>query len=309
MIDLPRTGWLQVGYNNTYGINGVLGIKLGSGMSIAVTYESGTNISNTNFGPTYEAMATIELGRNKAGNKAFAMSAYIPRDAAPVAENTKDVEPPSHLEPVKKQDIASEYTIIGSEPAVKKITTVAEVDTPEDISDQGLNREEVVEKENESESPIVDRIVADLVSGEEEEEIRGIKSKDAENRAVNEMTSPDAQALAEELGMIASNEEESAELNALEEEKSGTYRTLEVSEGIEKGFYVVVNVFAREKYFKDFTRVLEDKGLEPRYFIHPKNNYWYVYLAYADNYYRAKGMQRTDLNGSYKDEKWIFWVK
>ena len=63
MIDLPYTGWMQVGYNNAFGISGGIGVKVGEGISIGIVYENGTSKTNKAFGSTYEAIATIFLIR------------------------------------------------------------------------------------------------------------------------------------------------------------------------------------------------------------------------------------------------------
>src|SRR5690606_8638146 len=65
MIDLPYTGWMQVGYNNAFGISGGIGVKVGEGISIGIVYENGTSKTNKAFGSTYEAIATIELGQRE----------------------------------------------------------------------------------------------------------------------------------------------------------------------------------------------------------------------------------------------------
>lgn len=48
LMDLPKAGWLKVGYDNLYGINAGLGVNLSERLSVGFTYEKTENLSATN---------------------------------------------------------------------------------------------------------------------------------------------------------------------------------------------------------------------------------------------------------------------
>ncbi|MEJ4088045.1 PorP/SprF family type IX secretion system membrane protein [Galbibacter orientalis] len=91
--------------------------------------------------------------------------------------------------------------------------------------------------------------------------------------------------------------------------KDVSYKTINSAPGIEKGFYLVVNVFSQEHYFNDFIEKLKTNGFEPKFFLNPENNYYYVYLYKANRYLTIKSLQRNNINGTYFEDKWVLWVK
>ncbi|QLE03020.1 PorP/SprF family type IX secretion system membrane protein [Galbibacter sp. BG1] len=91
--------------------------------------------------------------------------------------------------------------------------------------------------------------------------------------------------------------------------KDTSYKTINSAPGIEKGFYLVVNVFSQANYFNDFVDDLRNRGFEPKFFINPENDYYYVYLYKADRYLTIKSLQRNNVNDTYFADKWVLWVK
>src|SRR5690606_5816153 len=88
-----------------------------------------------------------------------------------------------------------------------------------------------------------------------------------------------------------------------------SYRTLNATQGIDKGFYLVLNVFSSQHYFDDFIADLKQRGFDPKFFINPENNYYYVYLHKANRYITIKNLQRNNVNQTYFEDKWVLWVK
>lgn len=93
------------------------------------------------------------------------------------------------------------------------------------------------------------------------------------------------------------------------EDKNTRYKAVERIEGVEYGFYLVVNVFAQKKYFDLFKRLLAAQSLDPKSFYNTENNYYYVYLKKYDKLSEAEQDRRTSYNGRYSGETWILWVQ
>jgi len=79
-------------------------------------------------------------------------------------------------------------------------------------------------------------------------------------------------------------------------------------QGVNDGYYVIVNVYKGDRYMNKFIKTLSDKGIEADYFINPKNGLRYVYLKRYDNWKNALSAYRTDINDAYPDQKWIMNV-
>lgn len=79
--------------------------------------------------------------------------------------------------------------------------------------------------------------------------------------------------------------------------------------GIDEGYYLVSNVFAVPSNATRFVQTLQNKGIDAKYFINPKNNYRYVYMGRRLDFEEAKHLYFSDVNGQYKDEMWIMTVR
>jgi type IX secretion system PorP/SprF family membrane protein len=87
------------------------------------------------------------------------------------------------------------------------------------------------------------------------------------------------------------------------------YQVVDRIEGVDYGFYLVVNVFAQKKYFDLFIKFLTQRNLSPKYFYNNENKYYYVYLKKYDKLSEIESARRTRYNGRYFGDTWILWVK
>lgn len=373
MIDLPYTGWMQVGYNNAFGISGGIGVKVGEGISIGIVYENGTSKTNKAFGSTYEAIATIELGPrerrkniidtdaraivSKNVDQANFVSAddisrsrlEVPSDSAKTAEDQSlliDVQPqedqtnkyavyaasdqevPSAEESDQnvgnsdaKEDQTDSYSLIGVTKDKNNDDTKAAgqsmLQEPEDKTQENALDNTTLLEAKEEQSDHTDQMrspmqVKDDGAGQV---TQVVKDSDTQEISAEEMAEIEAayQEFLEKSDAIAAGySPRKIDSTAVTAEIFGTessYKTLTVSHGIDKGFYLVLNVFSVEHYFEDFMTDLKNRGFEPKFFINPENDYYYVYLYKADRYITIKNLQRNNVNNSYFDDKWVLWVK
>lgn len=373
MIDLPYTGWMQVGYNNAFGISGGIGVKVGEGISIGIVYENGTSKTNKAFGSTYEAIATIELGPrerrkniidtdaraivSKNVDQANFVSAddisrsrlEVPSDSAKTAEDqsllidaqpqedqtnkyavyaASDQEVPSAEESDHnvgnsdaKEDQTDSYSLIGVTKDKNNDDTKAAgqsmLQEPEDeTQENALDKTTLLEaKEEQSDHTDQMRSPMQVKDDGAGQVTQVVKDSDTQEISAEEMAEIEAayQEFLEKSDAIAAGySPRKIDSTAVTAEIFGTessYKTLTVSHGIDKGFYLVLNVFSVEHYFEDFMTDLKNRGFEPKFFINPENDYYYVYLYKADRYITIKNLQRNNVNNSYFDDKWVLWVK
>ncbi len=78
--------------------------------------------------------------------------------------------------------------------------------------------------------------------------------------------------------------------------------------GIDKGFYIIANVFANPNNANRFVKLLNSYGLNASYFINPENNWRYVYLKKHESWNTALISYYTKINDTYDDEMWIMRV-
>jgi len=87
------------------------------------------------------------------------------------------------------------------------------------------------------------------------------------------------------------------------------FEEIQGEEGLEPGFYLIANVFGTKRYFEDFMRTLQGKGLQPKSFFRASNKFNYVYLERYDTMEGARRARDSKFFGKYGDKTWIFRVR
>ncbi len=181
--------------------------------------------------------------------------------------------------------------------------------TYEIITSYNLGRQtsKAKRKKKQDEQDALDRAV--------EAERQKALEEERRRRAIAQQDSIYQARLAEKRRMdsIARAEEEQRRLQLAEQERKAleNERIEEVSnvDGMQKGYYLIANVFATEKYFQRFMTRLRREGLEPKYFFRGLNGYNYVYLDRYDTLSDARQARDSQYFGRYFGETWIFRVK
>jgi len=78
---------------------------------------------------------------------------------------------------------------------------------------------------------------------------------------------------------------------------------------VKKGNYLIASVFSVKSYADRFVRKLRAKGIDANYFINPKNNYRYVYLAHSEDKNTVKEIYYSHVNNTYFDDLWIMTIR
>ncbi|WP_411031887.1 PorP/SprF family type IX secretion system membrane protein [Spongiimicrobium sp. 3-5] len=78
--------------------------------------------------------------------------------------------------------------------------------------------------------------------------------------------------------------------------------------GVESGYYVIANVYKNKRYLNAFMKDLKEQGLNAKQFYNKKNGLHYVYLADFNVKSDAENAFVSNLDGKYRDEKWIMQV-
>lgn len=75
--------------------------------------------------------------------------------------------------------------------------------------------------------------------------------------------------------------------------------------GQEPGYYIICNVFSDLRLAESFFENLKNKGMNPRYFDNPNNNYRYIYLKKFDKWEDAQISYYTNVDNTYFETIWI----
>lgn len=344
ILDLPKLGWVQGGYDNFYGAAAGIGFNLNRRISIGYTMEKGLSNNFDNFGLTHEISFAYsftpnltedrvllenpkeelvdnievteevlsskdkeieELKKKLAENDAILAELMFRQDS--LEDNRqKDLERRFEMvmRMVKKEtnggrsdveEKAKQIYFINNAPnAVAENTERPENIKPNDIDlfEQTKNPVAVSNQKREITNTAKDRIPPLTKKAEQPISIA--------ETTKNTVVKRDAVSIREDV-----NDDEFTKAAQQQNVKSQKFRNIQ---GVEDGYYVVVNVYKGDQYLHKFINELDEKGIKASYFTNPKNGLKYVFLEKSDTWQQALETYKSKANGNYNGEMWIMNV-
>ena len=342
ILDLPKLGWLQTGYDDFYGLAAGLGFNLTDRISIGYTFEKGIQDQIANFGVTHEVNFAYSFTPTLTENRVFEdlddeyqmvyneeqvkdtikdKDAEIARLRERVAVNDMIIEEmmfrQDSMEQARRKDIDRRFAYMQ-----KFVKDYASRDNHAEMNeklnkfkkdlDEGLAFQEPTIDTNQykKREPVIaepvsyaKKPVAVAAAGETE---------DNEDPAKDLIVSSD-----QSMTVAYENEAETAETK--KETKSTpkvsvdrtkpvlTATTTQGVKGTSKGYYLIANVFRKTANLERFIRDLKDKGIEASYFH--KNGLNYVYLNRYESFTDARDAYASNLDGLYTGKSWVLKVQ
>lgn len=287
LAEFPKLGWIQTSIEKFYGVSFGFGLHLTKRLSIGYTFEKGiSNLLNT-FGPTHEVVMTLGFQDRNVARKNIALANVqnqTPLDS--IAKNNSETnldvakEDPSILDQQKKEflskiedfkkEINKEYW-----PLLDILTQSKDFDV------------EVLEEKLKNLSDYIKRVE----SSKETNDPNFLNKKSTLSPA--------------EMDRAVKKQFRGKNKSLRETPKFGN--RIEI-EGMEKGIYVISNVFDKEENAVNFISNLNKKGIWADYFINPYNNFKYVYLQHLTDWQEALKTYYSNLNNTYYGPIWLLQI-
>ncbi|WP_420322980.1 type IX secretion system membrane protein PorP/SprF [Flagellimonas sp.] len=325
ILDLPKLGWIQGGYDQFYGASAGTGFNLNRRLSFGYNFEKNLNNNFTNLGVTHEVsiafsfvpnMSQNTLASNEEGSTRKPIEGTFVADIKKEKKKSKKskLDAETTLRPTNKEDLAfweeqvmqlkaqqeDNYAVINE--------LIFKMDSLERTRQQDMEKRfemvmRMVKRQTDNKLPDVEANAQKLYLAKNTSDLDSIydaieKTEVAANTATKSKITfqpkPNAKTLATKGAFTG-----------------GAYKPVEkfISlDGVGKGHYIVANVFKNERYLKSFMAELKAKGLDARYFRNPDNGLNYVYLAKYQENEDAYAAYRSQMKGAYKDEIWIMHV-
>lgn len=320
ILDLPKLGWLQAGYDDFYGAAAGIGFNLNKRLSLGYTMEKGLSNNFDNFGVTHEIsfaysftpnltedrvmlenredeLANLEEEINK--EEAFtSKDEEIEKLKKALAENNEILAElmfrQDSLEENRKTDLEKRFEMVMR--MVRNETQGKRPDLEERAKNMYfLNNDNAMaantKKDSDKEIPSVKDDFKRPVTSIDKKEPIGIQTREQTRDAV--------------VTTQTTEEDEFTQVTKKNNIKSRKFRNLE---GVTDGYYVVANVYKGEHYLNKFVSDLKAKGLEADYFTNNNNGLKYVYLKRYDTWQEAVAAHDSNVDGSYAGDKWIMNV-
>ncbi|WP_422348391.1 type IX secretion system membrane protein PorP/SprF [Flagellimonas sp.] len=312
ILDLPKLGWLQGGYDQLYGASAGTGFNLNRRLSFGYNFEKNLNRNLTHLGVTHEVSIAFSFVPTMSRNVLLADSQPEQKPiegtfVADIKESKKKrkdkLEAKTTLRPTNKEDLAF------WEAKVKELKE-QQADNYAIINEL-IFKMDSLENNRQRDLEMRFEMVMRMVKRQTENKRPDIEAM-AETLYLAKNTELDSLANTMENTTLAVNIEKPKEVAKPKRTfTGGAYKPIEkfISlDGVGKGHYIVANVFKNEGYLKSFMADLKKRGLDAKYFKNPDNGLNYVYLAKYEQDEKAYAAYQSQMKGKYKDELWIMHV-
>lgn len=338
ILDLPKLGWIQGGYDSFYGAAAGVGFNLNRRISLGYTMEKGLSNNFDNFGLTHEISfaysfspnltedrvmledETDDLVENQLLPENLATNEEIEELKRKLAENDAIIEElmfrQDSLESGRQKDLERRFEMVMR--MVRSETQGKRPDLEQKAQDLFMDnnsqsaiasaKNKATQKESDALNTNRDEIVKDAVAANQNNNQRAVTIKEIEDE-VNENKQPseqDRDAVAVSSNNRDSNNTTSPRSVVQDKVKSRKFRDLP---GVTDGYYVVANVYKGGQYMDKFLNKLNSDGIEANYVDNPNNGLKYVYLKRYDSWEEAVAAHESNFNGAYDGATWIMSVE
>ena len=328
ILDLPKLGWIQGGYDSFYGVAAGVGFNLGKRISLGYTIENGVSNNFNNFGITHEISFAYSFTPNLTEDRVMLEN----QDNPQLADNPEEI----------KQD---EVFTSKDEEIAELRRRLAEND---DILAELMFRQDSIEanrqKDLERRFDLVMRMVRNETNGNRPDledkarqmyfvnndksdidllDLDNYDSGIAENKIETKEINPNGSTIGFQPKDVVPTKTpvtrvrptttkdniQEDEFTKVAKKNNIKNRTFQNLPGVAEGYYLVANVYKGDLYLNKFIKELHEKGIEAEYFLNTRNGLKYVYLNRYDSWQEAIVDYKSQFNGTYTGDLWIMKVQ
>ncbi len=311
ILDLPRLGWVQGGYDSFYGASAGIGFNLNKRVSIGYTMEKGLSNTFDNFGLTHEISFAYSFTPNLTEDRVM-----LEDSEEVLAQNEEEKEALEENLSDKDEEIAelkrrlTENDAILAELMYRQDSL--ENNRQKDLEDRFERVMRMVRNETNGKRPdLVERAKEEYFLNNDKSALaqQTVDPKEFNKKPVKD-SQPEPVLQKEQtrdaVAQVNTKQEKARQPQAASGVKSRKFRDLQ---GVEDGYYVVANVYQDEHYLNKFVDAMNDEGFPANYIDNPSNGLKYVYLKRYNSWKEAEDAYRTKMGGNYTGDLWIMNVE
>ena len=315
VMDLPKLGWVQAGYDDFYGASAGLGFNLNKNLSIGYTVEKGLTNNFENFGVSHEVSLAYSFTPNLTEDRVL-----LEKDND-LVQNDKDVPQENltlsdkDLEIAELQDKLAENDAILDELLFRQ-------DSIEQTRKKDLERRfesvmKMVKRETQGERPDLESKARAmyfkdvdstlLVSRPERQPLsnHGLTNTSATKRVIR-LDKNSGRKVAQTPTSVKDRTTNTS--NTPSAKSVRNYRSFDIPD-VESGHYLIANVYREDVNLNRFLEELHDLGIAADYFVNPKNDLKYVYLEHSESKKQITDQYKTNLSGKFLAPMWVMSIK
>ena len=325
ILDLPKLGWIQAGYDSFYGAAAGVGFNLNRRISLGYTMEKGLSNNFDNFGLTHEI------------SFAYSFSPNLTEDRVMLEDDYEDDLVQNNLEP---ENIATNEEIEELKQKLAENDAIIEElmfrqDSLEATRQTDLERRfemvmRMVRNETNGDRPDLENRAKELFMDDDPRAVvaSALKPRKTEDTSTLDILNNDKQ----QDRVAATDDIIDTKVNDLVQPKDAVVANRPrkvvkpvskpevVQDGVKSrkfknlpnvtdGYYVVANVYKGGKYMDNFLTTLNNKGINADYIDNPNNGLKYVYLQRYETFEDAVAAHDSKLNGMYDGAMWIMNIE
>ncbi|MBC6997587.1 type IX secretion system membrane protein PorP/SprF [Cytophaga sp. FL35] len=315
ILDLPKIGWLQGGYDSFYGASAGAGFNINKRLSLGYTMEKGFTTDFDNLGITHEI------------SFAYSFTPNLTEDRVMLEEDYEDELADS--EDIDKNDLASNEEIAELRRKLAENDAIIEElmfrqDSMEASRQRDLERRfnmvmSMVRNETNGSRPDLEDRAEAMFLGNKTRPVVDAENTTKDHKIPNstELTKAEKDAVIRitKTQELASNDAKKNEPVAIQKlatnssSKPIKSRKFKNLDGVQDGYYVVANVYKGGKYMDNFLNKMTDEGFDQTNYIdNPSNGLKYVYLKRFDTWEEAANAHNSQMDGNYNGDLWIMNV-
>lgn len=238
--------------------------------------------------------------RNPDSNNTFGYDTFLA--SVPNKENeiiSTDSKPIKVKLKSKNDNLYLFFTAFSIE--IEKVKEIPKTNQANEIA----NSTENVNVSNNNSTPKLDGFISMNIVSSNNEKVKANANKENNNSKIQSLDSNE-NTKGEE---VNSTNEEGKEQVILKNQNSiaDVYTNYDI-EGIEKGYYLIVNVFAKQSNQINFVKYLNNKGFKASFFYNPQKKYYYVYIESSNNISEIEALRNSKINNKYQEDMWILAV-
>jgi len=347
ILDLPKLGWIQGGYDSFYGAAAGVGFNLNERISLGYTMEKGLSNNFDNFGLTHEISVAYSFSPNLTEDRVMLEDDFeddlVKNDEEPenvatneeieelkmkLAENDAIIEElmfrQDSLEAIRQSDLERRFAMVmrmvrnetnGERPDLeqraKELFLDENSDTEMASSYNPSNTGQPINSNKVVNESQQDRVV--VAANNTKEPVIKSEAAVATNTTDRSSVDREYQKQVQPKDAVVASRRRTTTITP-------TATTTEiVQDGVKSrrfknlpdvtdGYYVVANVYKGGQYMNNFIDDLNAKGIQADYIDNPNTGLKYVYLQRFETFEDAVAAHDSKLNGAYDGAMWIMNV-
>lgn len=296
LLDAPKIGWLQAGYDDKYGMSGGLGFNITNRLSIGYTFEKGTKSGLSNMGPTHEIVFAYSFkpkSRAAQDNK---------NDAA--AKTDTLVAKEKELQQIKKQ--LDETNILLSELIFRQDSV--EKAKNADFENRFMNVVDYINMSNRNGQNTQNQTTA-RVQFQNQKTSKETKNTTTQKESTTKVITTPVVSKGTTSANASKTNTDNTDFVKQAKANNVKQETIKNLQGVNGGYYIIGNIFRNKNYLNAFVKSLHTKGIVTAdSFLNPSTGLNYAYLQRYDTWQEAIEATKSKLNHTYNGPTWIMHV-